>query len=71
MRNIFTGVYAHATVHVVRANAVGRVVLNDMEGKMAAECVFQRANQVTMDIKSSVRIDGDVLIHRYFSSDLL
>ena len=42
--------------------AVGRAILENMEGKTVNEYVFKRANQaVTLDCKSSVKVDGDVI----------
>ena len=62
LRNISTGVHAHATVNVDKAEAVGRAILEDMEGKTVDEYVFKRVNQaVTLDCKSSVKVDGDVI----------
>ena len=45
LRNISTGVHAHPTVNVDKAEAVGRAILEDMEGKTVNEYVFKRANQ--------------------------
>ena len=60
LRSISTGVRAHATVSVDKA--VGRAILEDMEGKTVNEYVFKRANQaVTLDCKSSVKVGGDVI----------
>ncbi len=62
LRNISTGVHAHATVNVDKAEAVGRAILEDMEGKTVDEYVFKRVKQaVTLDCKSSVKVDGDVI----------
>ena len=62
LRSISTGVRAHATVNVDKAEAVGRAILEDMEGKTVNEYVFKRVNQaVTLDCKSSVKVDGDVI----------
>ena len=45
LRSISTGVRAHATVNVDKAEAVGRAILeNIMEGKTVNEYVFKRAN---------------------------
>ena len=60
LRNISTGVHACATVNVDKAEAVGRAILENMEGKTVGEYVFKRANQaVTLNCKSSVKVDGD------------
>ena len=40
LRNIVTGVHAHAMVYVDKAKAVGSIIL-DMEGKAVAEYVFK------------------------------
>ena len=62
LRSISTVVRAHATVNVDKAEDVGRAILEDMEGKTANEYVFKRANQAfTLDCKSSVKVDGDVI----------
>ena len=62
LRSISTGVHACATVNVDQAEAVGRAILEDMEGKTVGEYVFKRANQVvTLNSKSSVKVDGDVI----------
>ena len=53
LRSISTGVHAHATVNVDKAEAIGRAILEDMEGKTVDEYVFNRVNQaVTLDCKS-------------------
>ena len=62
LRSISTCLRAHATVNVDKAEAVGIAILENMEGKTVNEYVFKRANQaVTLDCKSSVKVDGDVI----------
>ncbi len=62
LRNISTGVHAHSTVNVDKAEVVGRAILDNMEGENVDEYVFKRANQaVTMNCKCSVKVDGDII----------
>ncbi len=62
LRSISTGVHACATVNVDKAEAVGRAILEDMEGKTVGKYVFKRVNQaITLNCNSTVKIDGDVI----------
>ena len=45
LRSVSTGVHTCSTVNVDQAEAVGRAILEDMEGKTVGEYVFKRANQ--------------------------
>ena len=60
LRNIATGVHAHPTVNVDTAHSIGAAILKSMEGKMSDEHTFRRKDQVvTLDTKSSIKIDGE------------
>ena len=62
LQNISTGVHAHSTVDVDNAKAVRKVILDDMKGQSVVDYTFRRKNQaITMDIKSSVKIDGNIV----------
>ena len=59
LRSICTGVHTHNTVNVDKAQDVGNAILVSMEGMTAADYTFKRNDQViTLDTKSTVRIDG-------------
>ena len=54
--------HAHSTVDVDNAKAVGKGILDGMKGQSVVEYTFRRKNQaITMDIKSSVKIDGNTV----------
>ena len=54
--------HAHSTVDFDNAKAVGKVILDDMKGQSVVDYTFRRKNQaITMDIKSSVKIDGNTV----------
>ena len=60
MRNIVTGVHAHTTVNVDTAKNVGATILQSIDWKTAAEYTFKKKEQaVTLNTKSSIKIDGD------------
>lgn len=60
LRNIATGVTAHATVNCDTATHVGNEILKSMTGQKVAEYTFRKKNQaITMDTKSSVKIKDE------------
>ena len=62
LHKISTGVHAHSSIDVDQAKTVGKAILNDMKGQCVMEYTFRRKNQaITMDMKSSIRIDGNTV----------
>ncbi|KAJ8377274.1 hypothetical protein AAFF_G00261830 [Aldrovandia affinis] len=62
LRSISTGVYAHPSVNVDKAKAVGNTILVSMDGQTTAEYTFKKRDQaITMSTKSSVKIDGEAV----------
>ena len=45
LQNISTGVHAHTEVNVDNAKAIGKYILDDMEGRSVVEYTFKRKNQ--------------------------
>ena len=62
LHNISTGVHAPSSVDVDQAKTVGKAIIDDMKGQCVNEYTFRRKNQaVTMDMKSSIKIDGNTV----------
>lgn len=57
LRNIATGVTAHATVTAHQGKSVGQKILTSMEGQQVGEYTFRKKDQaITIDAKSCVKI---------------
>ena len=62
LRNIMTGVNANSDVGVCRAKDIGQKIIDSMTGIPVAKYTFKRSGQVsTLQSKSSVRVDGQVI----------
>ena len=62
LHNISTGVHAPSSFDVDQAKPVRKAIIDDMKGQCVNEYTFRRKNQaVTMDMKSSIKIDGNTV----------
>ena len=62
LKNIASGVTAHATVNVDRSKDVGQSILKSIAGKKVVDVVFRKKDQaVTMTVKSGIKIRDETV----------